>query len=185
MFTDRFIQILQEKNLTAYKVAKETGISQGLMNEYKNGVKLPTVQNLVKIADYLDCSVDYLLGHPEAPESAAVLFDSMTGPQFEGFVRGVLQLHGWSLQAAEPDPSADILCEKDGITYAVETKSPPDRWIRAADIRRIKALPMPSGACRVLLATPGRLTDQALQEAAQAGIDVWDRAQLIQLLAEA
>ena len=68
MFTDRFIQILQEKNLTAYKVAKETGISQGLMNEYKNGVKLPTVQNLIKIADYLNCSIDYLLDRVDKPE---------------------------------------------------------------------------------------------------------------------
>ena len=37
------------------------------MNEYKNGVKLPTTQNLVKIADRLDCSVDYLLGRTENP----------------------------------------------------------------------------------------------------------------------
>jgi len=68
MFTDRFIQTIQSQNLTAYKVAKETGISQGLMNEYKNGVKLPTVLNLIKIADYLDCSVDYLLGRTDNPE---------------------------------------------------------------------------------------------------------------------
>lgn len=68
MFTDRFMQTLQSKKLTAYKVAKETGISQGLMNEYKNGIKLPTVQNLIKIADYLDCSVDYLLGRTDNPE---------------------------------------------------------------------------------------------------------------------
>lgn len=68
MFTEIFVQILQEKNLTAYKVAKETSISQGLMNEYKNGVKLPTLQNAVKIADYLDCSVDYLLGRTDNPE---------------------------------------------------------------------------------------------------------------------
>ena len=68
MFTNRFVEYLQTKNITAYKVAKETGISQGLMNEYKNGVKLPTVQNLAKIADYLDCSVDYLLGRTDNPE---------------------------------------------------------------------------------------------------------------------
>lgn len=67
MFTDRFIQIIQTKQLTAYKVAKGTGISQGLMNEYKNGVKLPTAQNLVKIADYLNCSIDYLLGRTDNP----------------------------------------------------------------------------------------------------------------------
>ena len=68
MFTDIFVQILQNKNITAYEVAKETSISQGLMNEYKNGIKLPTLQNLVKIADYLGCSADYLLGRTNNPE---------------------------------------------------------------------------------------------------------------------
>ncbi len=67
MFTEIFIQILQEKNISAYKVAKATSISQGLMNEYKNGIKLPTLQNITKIADYLDCSVDYLLGRTDNP----------------------------------------------------------------------------------------------------------------------
>lgn len=67
MFQERFLQILQERNISAYRVAKDTGISQGLMNEYKNGVKLPTTQNLVKIADRLDCSADYLLGRTENP----------------------------------------------------------------------------------------------------------------------
>ncbi|TGY90893.1 XRE family transcriptional regulator, partial [Petralouisia muris] len=67
MFTEIFVQLLQEKNLTAYKVAKETSISQGLMNEYKNGIKLPTLQNVVKIADCLDCSIDYLLGRTDNP----------------------------------------------------------------------------------------------------------------------
>ena len=68
MFTKRFVYILQINNITAYKIAKDTGISQGLMNEYKNGVKLPTIQNLIKIADYLNVSVDYLLGRTDKPD---------------------------------------------------------------------------------------------------------------------
>lgn len=68
LFADRFFQIIQSKKITAYQVAKETGISQGLMNEYKNGVKLPSIQNLVKIADYLNCSIDYLVGRTDTPE---------------------------------------------------------------------------------------------------------------------
>ena len=68
MFTDEFVAILQKKKLTPYKIAKETGISQGLMGEYKNGVKLPSMHNLVKIADYLDCSIDYLLGRTDNPK---------------------------------------------------------------------------------------------------------------------
>lgn len=62
MFAKGFNTVLKEKNLTAYRVAKETGISQGLMNEYKSGKKIPTVQNLVKIADFLNCSIDVLVG---------------------------------------------------------------------------------------------------------------------------
>lgn len=68
MFTDVFVDVLQNRGLTPYRVAKETGISQGLMNEYKNGKKMPTLQNITKIADYLDCSVDYLLGRTDKPE---------------------------------------------------------------------------------------------------------------------
>lgn len=70
MFTDKFIETLQFRGVTAYQVAKETGISQGLMNHYKNGVRLPTIQNLVKIADYLEVSVDYLLGRTNNPTVA-------------------------------------------------------------------------------------------------------------------
>lgn len=65
MFKEVFVNFLQEKGITAYKVAKETGISQGQMNEYKNGKVTPTTENLIKIADYLECSIDFLLGRKE------------------------------------------------------------------------------------------------------------------------
>ncbi len=69
MFEKIFIDYIQLKGITAYKVAKETGISQGLMNEYKNGKRTPTAENLVKIANYLDCSIDFLLGRISTPLS--------------------------------------------------------------------------------------------------------------------
>ncbi len=62
MFKEIFMQYLQSKGITAYKVAKETGIPQGQMNKYKNGKAIPTVESLIKIADCLDCSIDFLLG---------------------------------------------------------------------------------------------------------------------------
>ena len=68
MFTDVFVNILQEKDITPYRIAKETGISQGLMSRYKNGKKTPSAESLVKIADYLNVSVDYLLGRTDNPE---------------------------------------------------------------------------------------------------------------------
>jgi len=38
------------------------------MGHYKRGSKTPTAENLVKIADYLDVSTDYLLGRMENPK---------------------------------------------------------------------------------------------------------------------
>jgi hypothetical protein len=35
MFTEKLNQILKEKGISAYKIAKDTEISQGLMNKYK------------------------------------------------------------------------------------------------------------------------------------------------------
>ena len=60
---------LKTKNISAYKLAKETGISESLFSKWK---KNPTSEisssNLVRIADYLDCSVDFLLGRTDKPE---------------------------------------------------------------------------------------------------------------------
>lgn len=62
MFNVVFSEILQERNISAYKLSMNTGISQGLISEYKSGKKEPTLQNLIKIADYLDVSLDRLVG---------------------------------------------------------------------------------------------------------------------------
>ena len=62
MFKDIFSELLKTKGVTAYKLAKETGISNGNISEYKNGAKVPKADTLQKIADYFEVSTDYLLG---------------------------------------------------------------------------------------------------------------------------
>ena len=67
--SDRIIQIIESRGLTTYKVAKGTGITNSLFSLWR---KKPTSKiysgNLVLIADYLGCSVDYLLGRTEDPK---------------------------------------------------------------------------------------------------------------------
>ena len=62
------LDVLNSKNISAYRLAKETGISESLFSKWK---KNPTSDissaNLARIADYLDCSVDYLLGRTDNP----------------------------------------------------------------------------------------------------------------------
>lgn len=63
------LSIMKERNISAYRLAKETGISESLFSKWE---KSPTSKissiNLVKISDYLGCSIDYLLGRTDNPE---------------------------------------------------------------------------------------------------------------------
>ena len=99
MFTNKLSEIMENRGVTAYKVAKSTGISQGLMNQYKNGINIPTIQNLIKIADYLNCSVDYLLDRTDKPDityktssGTKIIIEAMTPPNVEALQRVYSQL---------------------------------------------------------------------------------------------
>ena len=72
MFKDIFVKILQEQNITAYKLSKDTGITQGMISYWKNGERIPSAENLVMLADYFGCSVDYLLGRTDEKTPPAV-----------------------------------------------------------------------------------------------------------------
>lgn len=62
---DIFEALLAERGVTAYRVAKETGISTATMTDWKKGRSTPKADKLQKIADYFAVSVDYLLGKAE------------------------------------------------------------------------------------------------------------------------
>lgn len=68
MFVNKFVQILQERGISAYKLSKDTGIHQSTISQWKAGLQKPSLEAAEKIADYLDCSVDYLLGRTDKPE---------------------------------------------------------------------------------------------------------------------
>ena len=67
--SERILEILSERGITAYKLAKETGVTNSMFTEWR---KKPSSKiysgTLVLIADYLGCSIDYLLGRTENPE---------------------------------------------------------------------------------------------------------------------
>ena len=67
--SERILKIIEERKITRYKLAKETGISESLFSKWreKPSSKIAS-QNLELIADYLGCSVDYLLGRTDNPE---------------------------------------------------------------------------------------------------------------------
>lgn len=58
---ENFEQLLQKNGITPYKVAKETGVTQTALSNWKSGRSTPTTKTLQKIADYFGVTIDYLL----------------------------------------------------------------------------------------------------------------------------
>lgn len=56
-----FEQLLQNHNVTPYKVAKEAGVTQTALSNWKSGRSTPTTKTLQKIADYFGVTIDYLM----------------------------------------------------------------------------------------------------------------------------
>lgn len=62
---NRFVELLQEKGITAYRVSKDTGVTQTTLSDWKTGRATPKTATLKKIADYFDISLDWLIGNSE------------------------------------------------------------------------------------------------------------------------
>lgn len=62
-FSERLKNLRKEVGLTQVDVAGKLGISQQAYASWERGVKKPTQENLVKIAQILNVSVDYLVGN--------------------------------------------------------------------------------------------------------------------------
>lgn len=63
---DNMFTIMNNKGVSAKDLSNETGISAGNISDWKSGRSMPKAEALTKIADFLDCSVDYLLGRTNA-----------------------------------------------------------------------------------------------------------------------
>ena len=61
-FSQRLRTVLKEMNCTQYSFIKQTKISWGVFYNWLSGKSNPSVDNLVKIASFFDCSVDFVLG---------------------------------------------------------------------------------------------------------------------------
>lgn len=64
---ERIKLIAKSKGLTVSTVLKEVNLGRNTMANFKTS--MPRADNLAKIADFLDCSTDYLLGRTNDPDS--------------------------------------------------------------------------------------------------------------------
>lgn len=61
-FSDNLKQLRKERNLTQNDIAKILNISRQAYSKYEKGLSEPSLNSLVKLANYFDISTDTLLG---------------------------------------------------------------------------------------------------------------------------
>ncbi|MFC2696366.1 MAG: helix-turn-helix domain-containing protein [Candidatus Absconditicoccaceae bacterium] len=64
-FSERLKNLRKKAGFTQVDVASKLGISQPAYASWERGVKKPTQENLVKIAQIFNVSIDYLVGNSE------------------------------------------------------------------------------------------------------------------------
>ncbi|MBE6546324.1 MAG: helix-turn-helix transcriptional regulator [Ruminococcaceae bacterium] len=94
----RIKELCKNKNIIIKDMLVCCGLSKNALSSMLSGGSTPKSENLARIADYLDCSVDYLLGRTDNPDSHKITahrtqseiqmaVDRMLDIEMEGYVR--------------------------------------------------------------------------------------------------
>lgn len=76
-----------QRKLSQQKLADILHISQQSVYKYENGLTTPDFQTLMRMADFFDTSVDYLIGYTEIPHKIEPVTEHKLNPDEECLVR--------------------------------------------------------------------------------------------------
>ncbi len=61
-FGESLSELMLEEDLSCRALSKAAKIPSSAISMYKRGITSPTIKNLIKLAKYFNCSIDYLIG---------------------------------------------------------------------------------------------------------------------------
>ena len=65
---NRLKLLRKSRGYTQVALQMQTGIEQALLSKFENGERVPTTEALVKLADFYNVSIDYILCRTEEPK---------------------------------------------------------------------------------------------------------------------
>ncbi len=69
-FSERLKELIYEEDLNPQRFAQKIGVRPTAITRYINCERCPSMETLLKIADYFNCSTDYVLGITENTNSS-------------------------------------------------------------------------------------------------------------------
>ena len=84
IISKRLKALRESVGLSQNKLAQISEIKQSSINRYENGSATPSPENMVKLADYYDVSLDYIYGRTDNPQGR--LYEHKTKYSPEGII---------------------------------------------------------------------------------------------------
>ena len=85
MFSEKFTNLLEDRGITSYKVAKDLELPPQTVGRWKNGVT-PDTKNIIALANYFDVEVGYFLDTNEAEEIEMTATEAVK-PNFDNEIK--------------------------------------------------------------------------------------------------
>ena len=67
---NRLKQLRKARGYTQVAIQMHTGIEQALLSKFENGERIPPTETLVKLAEFYNVSIDYILCRTDNPNMA-------------------------------------------------------------------------------------------------------------------
>ncbi len=85
-------KLLEEHNMSAYRLSKETGVTTATLTSWKQGKYVPKQDKLQKIADYFGVTVTYLMTGKNEPEKREPQLKPKDEREIENIISNTEQL---------------------------------------------------------------------------------------------
>lgn len=79
---ERIFMLMEKHNISAATLTREISLSNGLLTQWKQGKQIPSLEAVVKITNYFNVSIDYLVtgkefSLPEADQKILIAYHSV------------------------------------------------------------------------------------------------------------
>lgn len=68
MFAENLKKVMNQKGITSAALARKSGFSKGAVSQWRNGIYTPSHENMLILAEALQCSIEELNGEAKAAE---------------------------------------------------------------------------------------------------------------------
>lgn len=65
---NRLKELRTSRGYTQISLQMQTGIEQALLSKFENGERVPPTETLLRLAEFYDVSIDYILCRTEKPK---------------------------------------------------------------------------------------------------------------------